>query len=67
MKQMLAQQEVLFPGLFWSLRTALHPVMAIHITGIENEMFGKNSKLKSLVLTSGEKCVEDDDDSENTS
>lgn len=61
-KQMLAQQEVLFPGLFWSLRTALHPVMAIQITGIENEMFGKKSRLQ---LPSVECTENGDEESEN--
>lgn len=44
-KQVLAQQEVLFPGLYWSLRSALHPVMAISRTGIESTVFGKNGAL----------------------
>ncbi|XP_068220814.1 uncharacterized protein [Palaemon carinicauda] len=63
-KQMLAQQEVLFPGLYWSLRTALHPVMAIKITGIENEMFGKNGRIKSspLAEVAGNGNDEDDED-----
>lgn len=45
MKQVLAQQEVLFPGLYWSLRSALHPVMAISRTGVESTVFGKNGVL----------------------
>lgn len=45
MKQVLAQQEVLFPGLYWSLRSALHPVMAISKTGVESSVFGKNGVL----------------------
>lgn len=44
-KQVLAQQEVLFPGLYWSLRSALHPVMAISRTGVESTVFGKNGAL----------------------
>lgn len=44
-KQVLAQQEVLFPGLYWSLRSALHPVMAISRTGVESTVFGKNGVL----------------------
>ncbi|XP_045105735.1 uncharacterized protein LOC123501165 isoform X2 [Portunus trituberculatus] len=44
-KQVLAQQEVLFPGLYWSLRSALHPVMAISKTGVESSVFGKNGVL----------------------
>lgn len=49
MKQVLAQQEVLFPGLYWSLRSALHPVMAINRTGIESAVFGKNGVLSTSV------------------
>jgi hypothetical protein len=37
----LAQQELLFPKLYWSLKTALHPLMAVNQTGIENLLFGK--------------------------
>lgn len=59
---MLAQQEVLFPGLYWSLRTALQPVMAINLTGMENELFGKNGKLAKLTLENGN---DDDDDDGN--
>lgn len=44
-KQMLAAQEVLFPQLYWSLRTALRPLMAINATGMENAIFGKNGML----------------------
>ncbi|XP_063605849.1 uncharacterized protein LOC134780859 [Penaeus indicus] len=61
-KQMLAQQEVLFPGLYWSLRTALQPVMAISLTGMENQLFGKNGKLAKLTLENGN---DDDDDDGN--
>ncbi|XP_042213743.1 uncharacterized protein LOC121860608 isoform X1 [Homarus americanus] len=59
-KQMLAQQEVLFPGLYWSLRTALHPVMAINLTGMENAIFGKNGTLESLSKVNG--CVQNDEE-----
>ncbi|KAK7082567.1 hypothetical protein SK128_017261 [Halocaridina rubra] len=65
-KQMLAQQEVLFPGLFWSLRTALHPVMSISATGLENEMFGKSSKFCSQIKN-GKLIdnIDDDDDADS--
>ena len=43
MKQLLAQQEVLFPRLFWSLKTAMLPLLKIKVTGIENDLFGKKS------------------------
>lgn len=52
-KQVLAQQEVLFPGLYWSLRSALHPVMAISRTGVESTVFGKNG----VLATSGNKAL----------
>nr|XP_045618240.1 uncharacterized protein LOC123770444 [Procambarus clarkii] len=58
-KQMLAQQEVLFPGLYWSLRTALHPVMAINATGMENAIFGKKGTLGILSKLNG--STEDDE------
>ncbi|KAB7504713.1 tRNA 2-thiocytidine biosynthesis protein TtcA, partial [Armadillidium nasatum] len=41
-KQLLAQQEVLFPSLFWSLKRALVPLFSIGKTGLENSLFGKN-------------------------
>ena len=44
-KQLLAQQELLFPRLYWSLKSALHPVMNIRATGIESVMFGKKDNL----------------------
>jgi len=42
--QVLAQQELLFPKLYWSLKTALHPLMSVNETGMENLLFGKNGK-----------------------
>ena len=64
MKQVLAQQEVLFPGLYWSLRSALHPVMAINQTGVESSMFGKNGILDTSVKgkTLAQQTVEDDEE-----
>ena len=43
-KQLLAQQELLFPKLYWSLKSAMYPVMNIRATGIESAVFGKNGK-----------------------
>ena len=40
-KQLLAQQELLFPRLYWSLKTAMIPVMSVNRTGMENKLFGK--------------------------
>lgn len=42
-KQLLAQQELLFPRLYWNLKTALYPVMRIDRTGVESLIFGKGS------------------------
>jgi len=39
--QVLAQQELLFPKLYWSLKTAMHPLMSVTKTGLENLLFGK--------------------------
>ena len=41
MKQVLAQQELLFPRLYWNLKSALHPVMRIDRTGLESVVFGR--------------------------
>jgi hypothetical protein len=35
-KQLLAQQEILIPKLYLSLRSAMHPLMAINKTGMES-------------------------------
>merc|ERR1712060_326274 len=43
LKQVLAQQELLFPRLYWSLKSAMHPAMNVNKTGIESELFGKSS------------------------
>ena len=40
-KQLLAQQELLYPRLYWNLKTALYPVMRIDKTGVESVVFGK--------------------------
>ncbi|CAG0924792.1 unnamed protein product, partial [Notodromas monacha] len=39
-KQMLAQQEVMFPKLFASLLSALHPLMAFGRVGVESKIMG---------------------------
>lgn len=46
-KQLLAQQELLFPRLYWSLKSAMHPVMNIRQTGIESCVFGKKAAAHS--------------------
>jgi len=42
-KQLLAQQELLFPRLYWNLKTALYPVLRVNKTGMETAIFGKQS------------------------
>ena len=41
MVQVLAQQELLFPRLYWNLKAAMFPVMNIQRTGVESLVFGK--------------------------
>lgn len=60
MKQVLAQQEVLFPQLYWSLRSALRPVMAVPCTGLESAIFGRNGALTTVTAPQG--ANDDDDD-----
>lgn len=40
-KQVLAQQELLFPRLYWSLKAAMGPLMSVDRTGVESVLFGK--------------------------
>ena len=44
MKQLLAQQELLFPRLYWNMKTALFPLITIDKTGMECQLFGKNRR-----------------------
>ncbi|XP_065345604.1 uncharacterized protein LOC135943120 isoform X2 [Cloeon dipterum] len=50
-KQLLAQQEILFPRLIWSLRSAMMPLMSVHHTGIESKMFSRSLKKTFSVST----------------
>ncbi len=43
-KQLLAQQELLFPRLYQSLRAAMMPAMSVGRTGLESRIFGRASK-----------------------
>ncbi|PSN33000.1 hypothetical protein C0J52_19749 [Blattella germanica] len=43
-KQLLAQQEILFPRLFWSLRSALHPLLSFRHTGEESRAYTRHRK-----------------------
>ncbi|PNF15326.1 hypothetical protein B7P43_G00938 [Cryptotermes secundus] len=43
-KQLLAQQEILFPRLFWSLRSALHPLISFRHTGEESRIYTRHRK-----------------------
>jgi hypothetical protein len=42
LKALLAQQELLYPRLYWNFKTALYPVMRVHRTGLESVLFGRN-------------------------
>ena len=57
MKQLLAQQEVLFPHLFESLRSALRPLYAISKTGLESRLFGR-----AAVVEDEDAASDEDDD-----
>lgn len=48
-KQLLAQQEILFPKLYLSLRTAMRPLMAIDRTGMESGTNGQYIAKKCMV------------------
>jgi len=59
-KQVLAQQELLFPRLYWSLKSAMRPLMSVDRTGVESALFG--GKLSNLAaLLNGANEAEDDD------
>lgn len=47
-KQLLAQQEILFPRIFWSLRSALHPLLSFRYTGQESAAYNKNKRRSSI-------------------
>ena len=61
-KQVLAQQELLFPRLYWSLKSAMHPVMNVNKTGIESELFGKMGGMESLLKHIGKGDSDEEDD-----
>ena len=56
-KQLLAQQEILFPKLYLSLRSAMHPLMAISKTGMES---GNSNRQKKQRV--GKAVVETEED-----
>ncbi|XP_046395677.1 uncharacterized protein LOC124162951 [Ischnura elegans] len=60
-KQLLAQQEILFPRLFWSLRSALHPLMSVRRTGVESRLF---SSIVRQVQSGGEESSSTSDSSD---
>lgn len=61
-KQLLAQQELLFPRLYWSLKSAMLPVMSISRTGVESVVFGKGGKTRTVEDRGGKKVDEDSDE-----
>ncbi|KAG8224975.1 hypothetical protein J437_LFUL003353, partial [Ladona fulva] len=77
-KQLLAQQEILFPRLFWSLRSALHPLMSVRRTGVESRLFSSiarrvpsgeegSSSTSDSSDTEEDDAAQDDDDEEDAS
>lgn len=69
MKQLLAQQEILHPRLFANVKSAIHPLISVHYTGVEKQLYSKSSPGKSSSSVSAKKTVtgngavvEDDDD-----
>jgi selenocysteine lyase/cysteine desulfurase/tRNA(Ile)-lysidine synthase TilS/MesJ len=61
-KQLLAQQELLFPKLYSSLRSALKPVMSISKTGIEGVIFGGTGNQADILRRLLENQQDDDED-----
>ena len=59
-KQVLAQQELLFPRLYWSLKSAMHPVMNVNKTGIESELFGKMGGMEAFLKSLSKEDSEDE-------
>ena len=50
-------QELLFPRMYWSLRSAMMPVMSVSRTGVESALFGRKAK--------GRDDLDDDDEEED--
>ena len=44
MKSPALPQELLFPRMYWSLRSAMMPVMSVSRTGVESALFGRKAK-----------------------
>ncbi|XP_063236330.1 uncharacterized protein LOC134538770 isoform X2 [Bacillus rossius redtenbacheri] len=63
-KQLLAQQEILFPRLFWSLRSALHPLMSFRYTGEESRAYVRHRKHSQTQALSPKDEDADDSSSE---
>ena len=60
-----APQELLFPRLYWSLRSAMMPVMSVNRTGVESALFG--SKRRTGGDDDEEEEGEEDDQGGNAS
>jgi len=61
-KQLLAQQEILFPKLYDSIRSAIHPLMAINKTGLESTTRSSKKKAGDTTDKSGETIGGDSSD-----
>ena len=42
-KQLLAQQELLYPRVYLNLKTALLPLMSVSEPGVERQLYGKQN------------------------
>ena len=57
MKNPALPQELLFPRMYWSLRSAMMPVMSVSRTGVESALFGRKAK--------GREDLDDDEEEED--
>ncbi|XP_047121332.1 uncharacterized protein LOC124804985 [Schistocerca piceifrons] len=61
-KQLLAQQEILFPKLFWSLRSALHPLISFRQTGEESKAYARHRKHSSNMMERAQDSSESEEE-----
>jgi hypothetical protein len=62
MKQLLAQQELLYPRLYWNLKTALYPVMRVPRTGLESVIFGRTTKAGAQTSAGDSENLDEDEE-----
>ncbi len=69
-KQLLAQQELLYPCIYLNIKTSLLPLMSIDQPFVEKQLFGKQSYIvkkekmnyKKPVIENGANAFSDDDE-----